>query len=646
MQVRLLGTCGLAVFLFALNGRTQTVAASSSASEDVTRGWGNLAHGYRVREFKPVSLENSSRLMNLTRDGKLYLSLKDAIALALENNLDIELERYAPRIADTDLLRARSGNFLRGVPLTVREGPSGLGEPQVTDVGTLGGGNAPALNALVGPRTETDLSIIGSIPLSTGPALPNLDPTITGTAGWDHASAPQNNSFLSNIRSLNSDTTTGTLAFEKGFLTGGSLNASWINSYQKINNPLYSFNPATYSSLNLTFTHPLLRGFGWAVNDRYIRIGKNNRNVSDRVFEQQLITTVASVARLYWDLVSLERDISVRSDALVSAQKLLTDNKASVEEGTLAPIDVTRAEAEVARRERDLTVSQTLARQQELIVKDFLTRTVLKAELANVPIVPTETTDVPNHENFGTIDELAQRAFKTRPDLEQARLQLENSRISLKGSRNAVLPSLDLRAGLQENALVGDVNRFSTSSLGPIASQPDPFFLGNYGDAMGQLFHHNFPDYDVGVSFNVPLANRAARADVARDQLQVRQQQIRLRQLEKQVWLEVQNALIAVQQARETFKSAQRERILQEQTVESEVEKLSVGATTSYLVIQYQRDLAQARSAEISAASDYFKSRISLERATGTILSDNGIVFSEALSGEVQRTSTLPAPPK
>jgi outer membrane protein len=644
MQVRLLRTCGMAVFLFALNGRTQTVAASGN--EDVTSGWGNLAHGYRVRELKPVSLENSSRLTNLIRDGKLYLSLRDAIALALENNLDIELERYAPRIADTDLLRARSGNFLRGVPLTVREGPAGVGEPQVTDVGTLGGGNAPALNALVGPRTETDLSIIGSIPLSTGPALPNLDPTITGTAGWDHASAPQNNTFLSNLRSLNSDTTTGILAFEKGFLTGGTLNASWVNSHQEINNPLFTYNPATYSSLNLTFTQPLLRGFGWAVNDRYIRIGKNNRNVSDRVFEQQLITTVASVARLYWDLVSLERDVRVRSDALVSAQRLLADNKASVEEGTLAPIDVTRADAEVARRERDLTVSQTLARQQELVVKDVLTRTVLKAELANVPIVPTETTDVPDNENFGTIDELAQRAFKARPDLEQARLQLENSRISLKGSRNAVLPSLDLRAGLQENALIGDTNRFTTSSLGAIALQPDPFFLGNYGDALGQLFHHNFPDYGVGLSFNVPLANRAARADVARDQLQVRQQQIRLRQLEKQVWLEVQNALIAVQQARETFKSSQRERILQEQTVESEAEKLGVGATTSYQVIQYQRDLAQARSAEISASGDYFKARIALERATGTILSDNGIVFSEALSGEVQRTRTPAVPAK
>jgi outer membrane protein len=644
MRFILLRTLTLTAVLLGLNGRGQTPDASRN--KDVTQGWGDLAHGYRVPEPKPAALEDSSRLASLVRDGKLYLSLRDAISLALENNLDIELERYAPGIADTDLLRARSGNNLRGVPLTVREGPPGLGQPQVTDVGTLGGGNAPALNALVGPRTETDLSIIGSIPLSTGPALPNFDPTITGTANWEHASDPQNNTFLSNLRSLNSETTTGTLAFEKGFLTGGTLNASWNNTYQKINNPLYSFNPATYSSLNLTFTQPLLRGFGWAVNDRYIRIAKNNKNVSDRVFEQQVIGTVAAVARLYWDLVSLQRDIRVRSDALVSAQRLLADNKASVEEGTLAPIDVTRAEAEVARRQRDLTVSQTLARQQEMVVKDFLTRTVLKSELANLPILTTDATEVPNTENFGTVDELAEQAFKTRPDLAQARLQLENSQISLKGSKNGVLPSLDLRASLQENALVGDPNRFTSSSLGTIAFRPDPFFLGNYGDALGQIFHHSFPDYGVGVALNIPLANRAARADVARDQLQVRQQQIRLRQLEKQVWLEVQNALIAVQQARETFKSAQQERILQEQTVESEAERLEVGATTNYQVIEYQRDLTQARSAEISAATDYFKARIALERAAGTILTENGVILLEAVNGQVQRTSTPALPPK
>jgi outer membrane protein len=581
------------------------------------------------------ALQNSPRLNGLIRDGKLYLSLRDAISLALENNLDIELERSAPGIADTDLLRARAGKTLRGVPLTVREGPQGLGEPQVTGAGTLGGGNVPVLNALVGPRTETDLSILGSIPLSTGPPLPNFDPTINGTASWDHTSVPQNSTFLSNIRSLNAETTAGNIALEKGFLTGGTLVAGWDNMYQKINNPLYSLNPATYSSLSVSFTQPLLRGFGWAVNDRYIRIAKNNKKVSDRVFEQQVISTVAAVARLYWDLASLERDVQVRSDAVVSAQRLLADNRASVEEGTLAPIDVTRAQAEVAHRERDLSVSKTLARQQEMIVKDFLTRTVLKTELTTISIVPTETIEVPQNEQFGAIDELADRAFKTRPDLAQARLQLENSQISLKGSKNAVLPSLDLRASLQENGLAGDLNRFTTSSLGATIAQQDPFFLDGYGGALGQLFHHNFPDYGVGVSVNIPLANRAARADVARDKLQVRQQEIRLRQLEKEVWLEVQNALIAVEQARDTYKASQQERVLQEQTVEAETEKLGVGATTSYQVIQYQRDLAQARSAEIAAAGDYFKARILLERATGTILADNGVILSEAVTGEV-----------
>lgn len=617
---------------------------AAHSSTDVTKGWGTLAHGYQVPTLNPVRLTNSGRLGELLKDGKLYLSLQDAFALALENNLDIELERYVPLFADTDLLRAKAGNFLQGIPTSVREGPPGVGGPQTTQspdaTGTLGGGNAPTLNSLTGTGTETDVSIIGSIPLSTGPSVPNLDPTIVASASWNHESVPQNSTFLSNLLSLNSDTTMGSLGIQKGFLTGGTVSLSWNNNYQRINDPLYSFNPATYSNLNLTVTQPLLRGFGWGVNARYIRIAKNNRQVSDLVFQQQVIGTIYAVSRLYWDLASLNEDVQVREEAVSSANRLLQDSKTSLSEGTMAPIDVTRAQAEVARRERDLIVARTLVRQQSAVLLDFLTRTTLSSGLENVEVVTTEHAQVPAKEDTGSLDELVAEAFKNRPELSQAQLQLQNSQISLKGSRNAVLPQLDLVASVQNNALVGDPNSFTTSALGSVnGAVANPYFLGSYSDGLRQMFHRNFPDYGAGVSLNIPLGNRTARADVARDQLQVRQQEIRLRQLQKEVRLQVLNAMIALQQARETYGAAVKERTYEQQTVEAESERLGVGASTTYQVIQYQRDLTSARSAEVSALSSYVEAKAALERAVGTTLQDNQVMLDEARTGTVQRPS-------
>jgi outer membrane protein len=626
-----------------------TPAGPAHDSTDVTKGWGTLAHGYRVPDLNPVRLTNSTRLNDLLRDGKLYLSLQEAFALALENNLDIDLERYVPRLAETDLLRAKSGNFLRGIPTSVREGPAGVGGPQVGQTpdatGTLIGGAAPTLNSLTGTATETDVSIIGSIPLSTGPAVPNLDPTVVASASWNHESVPQNSTFLSNLLSLNSDTTVGSLGIQKGFLTGGTASLSWNNTYQRINDPLYSLNPATYSNLNLTVTQPLLRGFGWHVNGRYIQIAKNNKHVSDLVFQQQVIGTVYAVSRLYWDLVSLNEDLQVREEAVTSAKRLLDDSKASLAEGTMAQIDVTRAEAEVAHRERDRIVAQSLVRQQGAVLLDFLTRTTLSSGLENVQVVPTDHVNVPQKEDVGTLDDLVAQAFKNRPELSQAQLQLQNSRISLKGSRNAVLPQLDLIASVQNNALVGDPNSFTTSSLGAVPGNPvNPYFVGSYSEGQRQIFHRNFPDYGAGVSLNIPLGNRAARADAARDQLQVRQQEIRLRQLQKEVRLQVLNALIALQQARETYAAAEKERIYEQQSVEAESERLGVGASTNYQVIQYQRDLTSARSAEVSALSSYAEAKAALQRAAGTTLQENRVMLDEARTGAVQRPVALPPP--
>jgi outer membrane protein TolC len=616
-------------------------------------GDGGLTSAYRTPDVPPVYFDNSSRLDQLLRGGKLYLSLRDAISLGLENNLDLELERYSPRIADTDLLRARAGEFLRGIPLSVREGPAGLGSPVIGPNGTLGGGDIPALNSLVGPGVQTDLSILGSLPLSTGPAVPKLDPSIVGTLNWSHQADPQNSVFLTNLQSLNSNTGVANIGIQQGFLTGGTVGLSWNNTRQNINNPLYRYNPATNSSLALTFVQPLLRGFGWSANNRYIRIAKNNRQVSDLVFKQQVITTVSAIARLYWDLATLVEDVRVRQEAVASAEQLLADTKNQMEAGTAAPIDLTRAEAELTRRQRDLSVARTLVRRQDVVLKDYLTRKMLDQSLAAAEVVLTDRIQIPEREPVQPVQDLTQKAFESRPDLAQARLQLENSQISLRGSKSALRPALDLVASAQNNALAGEPNAFATtirtngaSGLigNPLGPAGDPSFLTGYGGALSQIFRRSFPDYSIGVQLELPLKNRAARADVIRDQLSVRQQQIRLQQLEKQVALEITNALIAVEEARASYEASVKDRLLQQQTLDAEREKVDVGASTAFYVIQFQRDLAAARSAEVSAESSYLKAKIALQRAVGSILDDYGVVMAEAATGSVSRPSDLVPP--
>lgn len=614
-------------------------AAILTAQDIPLPAGGSVTSAYRVPDVPAVRFENTSRWDATYHEGKIHLSLRDAIALGLENNLDLELVRFTPKIAGTDELRAAAGGFLRGIPLSVREGPQGLGAPAVGPNGTLAGGDTPALNSLVGPGIQTDLSILGSLPLSTGPAIPSLDPVLSGSFSRAHSSDPQNSTFLPDLRSLNSRVTSSGFGFQQGFITGGYVDFGWTNQNLHTNNPLLNYNPYNSASLGLTFTQPLLRGFGPGVNRRYIRIARNNGQIADYVFQQQVIATVTTVVRLYWDLASLNQDAQVRREAVASAEQLQRDNENQAEAGIVAPIEVTRAKAELARRRRDVSVAESLVRQQEMVLKDYLSRSALDSNMAAAPIDVTDTLQMPDADPVEPLNDMLERAYQNRPDLAQARLQLTNSEISLKGSRSALLPSLDLFASGQNNGLAGDPAAPSglTASLVPVAPGVDPLLTGGFGTAASQLFTRNFPDYSVGLRLSIPLRNRAARADVVRDQLSVRQQQVRLQQLHKQVRLEVTNALIALQQARATWEATTQERILSEQTLDAEREKVEVGASTTFYVIQYQRDLAAARSAEVSALASYVKAHAALQRATGTTLNDYGVIIEEARQGVVQQ---------
>jgi outer membrane protein len=528
-------------------------------------------------------LEDSPRLGSLIRGGNLYLSLQDAIAIALENNLDVELQRFGPRFAETDIKRTSSGALPRGVPLSVREGPKSASA------------SVDALAPVLGPGAETNVSIAGQVPLTSGIAPPSLDPVLTGEALRSHATAPQANSFAVGVPVLMTDTSAWNFGWQKGFLSGATLAAGFENSRQSLNHLRYDLAPYNASSFGVTFTQPLLRGFGISLNSRFIRIAKNNSRQSDLVFQQQAISTVAAVIRLYWDLVGLNEDVRVRREALRQAEKLLSDNEEQVDAGTRAPIEVVRARAEVARSRRDLIAAESLVLQQEVVFKDYLSRkTVSDPSLASVRIIPTDPFHVNPNEILPSAGELAATAFRDRPDIDQARIQIQSTQLALQGGKDALRPSLDLVASARNNGLAGDVNPLTL--VDGTVHTPDPALVGGYGAALSQLFRRSYPDYGVGIQVTIPLKNRAAEADYTRDSLALRQQEVRLLQLRKQV-----------------------------QSLAAEEEKLAVGASTTFLVIQYQRDLAQARSAEVAARAGFVKARAVLHRAAGTLLDAYGV---------------------
>jgi outer membrane protein TolC len=555
-----------------------------------------------------------SRLASLAREGRIRLSLDDAIGLALEEHLDVQLQRLGPALAEAEARRTLSGAPARPIPLSVREGPKSASSTA-----------AEAIASVLGAGPETNLSI--GNPTVAGPAVPALDPALTGRVSRSHTTAPQVNSFQTGATTLTGAASAWSLGWQQGFLTGGVLSFALENSRQSLNHPRYDLNPFFVTSLGVTFTQPLLRGFGPALNSRFIRVARNSRGQADLVFEQQLVSTTSAVIRLYWDLARLSEEVGVRRQALERARRLLDDTQVHVEVGTRAPIELVRARAEVARAERDLIVAEGQRRQQETILKDYLSPgTVGDPALAGVTIETADRLPADPREPVPAAADLAARALAERPDIRQARLQIESHRVALAGSRNARLPALDLTASARSNGLAGAVNPLGLPGAAP--HTPEPSLIGSYGTALGQLTRRDFPDYSLALQLSLPLLNRAAEADYARDAVALQQQELRLRQLEKQVYVEIENARLAVEQAGASLAVAEREREFQEQALAAEEEKLGIGASTTYLVIQYQRDLAQARAAGVAARSEYLKARAALQRAAGMLLDAHGITVA------------------
>ena len=610
-----------------------------------------LTFPYRAEQVSPPSIINSPRTYELIRAGNLYLSLQDAISLVLENNLDIQLQRYTPLIANTDLQRAQGGGFLRGLDYIFRELPPGEGGPGGPLLTTLGG-LSPA-TSLTSTTSITSVitgqpvavTALGNIPASNGSKIPQFDPALTADLNWSHTSTPQTDFLQNGVFNLQTNTLNGGGGYSQGFATGASLNATYTSPRINANSFTSSYNPYTTAALGFTIDQPLLQGFGIDLNRRFIRIAANQQRIADLIFSEQLIITISDIISLYWDFVTLREDVEVKRQALAAAQKLYDDNKSQVEVGTLAPLQLKRAQAEVARTRQDVIAAGGLADQQELVLKNAITRSGNHDPvLLSVHLIPLDHIDVPKEEIIPPVEDLINEALKNRPDIAFEKIQIDNANIALKGAKNALLPQLDVIGGLTNNALAGSVNPSLPSAGSGSVVPVNPAFIGGAGTLLSQIFERNYPNYGIGVQLTIPLRNRVAQADVVRDSLQLRQSEVRLRINANQVRVDVENARLALERSRASYDAAVETVSLQEEALEAEQERLQVGQSTSFNVIQFQRDLEQARSTALVAGGNYVKAKAALDRAMGNTLATNGVKFDEGLSGLVTRPPT-PLPP-
>jgi outer membrane protein len=593
-----------------------------------------IAQNGLPRATRPLDFSDSTRFHDLVRAGNLYLSLQDALALSIENSLDIELQRYGLDVADTDLLRAKGGGVVRGLNYVLSEAPVGVGgplSPVVTNPaasGRAGNGTSVATNALelgVLSEPQDNLSMQGTVAQSNGSAVPVYDPSLVGQLNWTHQSTPQT-SLLGGVNALVTNTAIANAGIQQGFSSGAQVGFNFNNNHQALNLLNSAYNPYSGSSVGLNITQPLLRGFGRSLNRRFIRIAGNQQRIGSLLFQQQLIATVYGVIRLYTDFVALYEDLKVKQETVNLADKLLSDTKAQVEEGTLAQVEATRASAQVFSARQDLINSRGLLDEQEAILKNVLTRRGNEdPEVRESHLIPTDTLTIPDRDEVRPIQDLLREAIDRRPDLGQAELQVANLRIGLEGARSQTRPEVDLVGIAQNNGLAGNVNQLAPNAGIAVA--------GGYGGALEQVLSRKYPTYGVGVQVTLPIHNRIAEADLAHDELQTKQSEIRLRQLQNQARLEVEDALIAMRRARASYEAAVQARKLQEESLAAEQAKFEVGASTAFFVIQYESLLAQAKSTEVAAQSSYVKARAALARATGSILDENHISMDTAIKG-------------
>jgi outer membrane protein len=603
---------------------------------------------YRSQEVAQPNLGNSPRIDSLMHDGKIYLSIDDAVALALENNLDIDIARYNLNIADTDYLRAKSGANILGVNAGIVQNTPGGGVGGLG--GTVGSGTGGTTVAPSGVGTGTN-GLVSST-LGIGSTITSFDPVVTSTLQLDKNDT-ESTSAAGLIPVVGQNTYTANFAYTQGFQWGTALSAGFNNSHIATNNPASLLTPEVNSSFQFRITQNLLQGFGSLPNMRFIRIAKNNREISDVAFRLQIITTVDQIEDMYWDLVYAYENVRVQQEALTYAQKALTDTKQQAQVGTVPPIQVVSAQSTLSTDEQNLILAQNNLELEKLLVKNALSRSIEDPALAEADVIPTSTMQIPQEETVIPIQDLINQALSHRAELVESRIDLNSRDLSSKAVRNAMLPTLDAFAYYGGSGVGGNVNPTllpptcnpATTSCFTSSTAPPPFVNGGpvgYGGTLNQLVNSTAPDKGIGLTLSIPLRNREAQANQVRAELEYRQAQVRLHQLENQVRIEVRNAQFDVKQNRASVQAAQYAVNFARQTLDADQQKLKVGLTTTTAILQDASVLTTSESNLVSAKAAYEKSRIELDRATGLLLDHSGIDVADATRGQVTHLPKVP----
>lgn len=601
-------------------------------SKPAGRMLGNPLKKYWPTSIDKASFQNSVRLTDMVKDGKIYLSLSDALALALENNFDIAIARYNLDIADTDVLRTRAGGQVRGVN-------SGV-------VANTLGGSASTLSSGGGPGGTTGgsggaASGISGLVLSTsgaGPLPENLDPSVSGTVQFDRDKTQQTSLFSPASKT---NTEQYNFTFTQGFTPGTSLAVAWNNSRNATSNSLASYTPELSSTFKATVTQHLLQGAGIWVNKRFMYQALNDRRITDASFRQQILFTVNQVESIYWGLVQAYEDVQAKERALAQSTKLASDDRKQLEIGSVAPLQVVQDDSNVNADRQALIVAQSSLNYQQQIIKQAVARNLNDPALSIAPVIPTDRVTVEEiPEEKQPVEQLVQEAFQQRPELEQAVLQLRNNEITLKGARNALLPTLDAYGYYGATVIGGTVNpNCNFNGIPCVQGNTAPTGFGGVLQDMG---NSTAPDKGIGFSLTIPLRNRTAQADQARSLIEYRQSELRLEQLYTQIRMQVVNAQFALINDRAQVQAAIAARDYNKQNVDAEYTKLRLGASTTATVMLQERGLATAEDNLIAANAAYAKDRAGLYQTLATTLQHYGINLTEAASGDVTKTPIVP----
>jgi len=587
----------------------------------------NPLNAYMPDSVPEPILTNSQRIDQLVRDGKLYLSLKDAIELALEDNLDLAIARYNLPIADTDILRTKGGGFFRGVNTGVVQGTPGggvggfgTGAPGAGAGGTTGGAGGAGAGA----------SGLVQSTLGTGTTVSSFDPFISVNGGIEHQTSPVANRQIYGVPSLQLNTVQVNSQFTQAFPTGTSLAFAFDNSRQTTNSPFFNLSPSLSSFFRFQIQQELLAGFGFGPNLRYLRIARNNKKISDIAFKDQVIATVTQIENIYWDLVSAYEQTRVNEQSLAFAQQTFDNAKKQLQLESVPAMDVMRAEAEVSKRDQDLTIARTSLQLQETLMKNAVTRSLDDPVLQSMPVIPTDQMQTASIEAAQPIQDLITQAERSRPELAMSDIDLVNRQISRRAASNALLPSLSLVGFYSGSGLAGPLNPIYNLPGGNTSMVPVDFV-----GALGNAFNNSNPDYFVGLNLSIPIRNRVAKADQYRSELEYRQSELRKEQLRKQIRIEVRNAQFALDQTGARVAAARKARDLAQRTFEIMKKEQDLGAGSSYQTLSAQRDLALAELDLVGAMTTYQKAKVELDRSTGITLEHNGILIQDAISGVV-----------